>query len=80
MISHESSLFHYNKGRSKGNIKKDPPWAMMFAVDLVLCAMTRDEVEVDLEIWTVAFERHGLKISRTKTEYLPTPQVIQTTQ
>ncbi len=42
----------------------------MFADDLVLCAMTREE---DLETWRVVFERHGLKISRTKTEYLPSP-------
>ena len=55
------------------NIEKDPPWALMFADDLVLCAMTREEVEEDLETWRVVFERHGLKISRTKTEYLPSP-------
>ena len=55
------------------NIEKDAPWAMMFADDLVLCAMTREEVDEDLETWRVVFERHGLKISRTKTEYLPSP-------
>ena len=53
------------------NIEKDPPWAMMFADDLVPCAMTCEEVEEDLETWRVVFERLGLKISRKKTEYLP---------
>ena len=52
------------------NLEKDPPWAMMFADDLVLCAMTREGVEEDLETRRVVFESHGLKISRTKTEYL----------
>ena len=55
------------------NKEKDPPWAVMFANDLVLGAMTREEVEEDLETWRVVFERHGLKIGRTKTEYLPSP-------
>ena len=55
------------------NIEKDPPWAMMFADDLALCAMTREEVEEDLETWRVVFERHWQKISGTNTEYLPSP-------
>ena len=56
------------------NIEKDPPWAMMFADDLVLYAMTREEeLEEDLDKCSVVFERHGLNISRTKTEYLPSP-------
>ena len=36
-----------------------------------MSAMTREGVEEDLETWRVGFDRHGLKISRTKTEYLP---------
>ena len=47
---------------------------MMFADDMVLCAMTREEVEEDLETRRVVFKKHGLKISRTKTEYLPSPK------
>ena len=39
----------------------------------MMCSMTREEVEEDLEIWKVVFERHGLKISRTNREYLPSP-------
>ena len=46
---------------------------MMFADDLELCDMTREDVEEDLETWRVVFLRHGLKISRTTTEYLPSP-------
>ena len=46
---------------------------MMFADDLVLCAMTREEMEENLGTWIVVFERHGLEINRTKTEYLPIP-------
>ena len=38
-----------------------------------MCATTSEEVEEDMETWRVAFERHGLNISSTKTEYLPIP-------
>ena len=55
------------------NIENDPPCAMMLAYDLVLCVMTSDEVEEDLGTWRVVFEGHGLNISRTEIEYLPSP-------
>ena len=62
------------------NKERDPPWAMMFADDLVLGAMTREEVEEDLETWRVAFERHGLKISRTRQNTCRAPQIKQKPQ
>ena len=59
------------------NIEKGPSFGMMFADDLMLCVMTREEVKEDLKTWRVVFERHGLKISRTKTEHLPITQMEQ---
>ena len=51
-------------------IRKDTPWQMMFADDVVLCATDKDSLEDDLEIWREALEKRGMKISRTKTEYM----------
>ena len=50
-----------------------PPESMLFADDLVLCETSRETVEQEFERWRDQFERHGLRISRTKTEYMPTP-------
>ena len=41
---------------------------MMFADELLLCAMTRGEVEEDLDTWIVVFERQGLTISKTQNK------------
>ena len=56
-------------------IDKEPHWAMLFADDLVLCETSKTAVERErererereLEIWRDKFERHGLRVSRTKT-------------
>ena len=48
-------------------IDTEPPWAMLFADDLVLCETSKAAVEKELEIWRDQFERHGLRVSRTKT-------------
>ena len=50
-----------------------PPESMLFADYLVLCETSREKVEQELEWWRDQFARHGLRISRTKTEYMPTP-------
>ena len=54
------------KSFSRDVIVKCVEQQTVFADNMVLCAMTREEVEEDLETWRVVFERHGLKISRTK--------------
>ena len=43
---------------------------MMYADDVVLCEETSGEVERRLEEWRVALENEGMRISRTKTEYM----------
>nr|XP_027234764.1 uncharacterized protein LOC113826085 [Penaeus vannamei] len=43
---------------------------MMFADDVVLCAREKRQLEEDLEQWRYALERRGMKISRSKTEYM----------
>ena len=52
------------------DIRKDAPWDMLFADDIVLCRQNYGELEEDLEMWRNALERRGLKVSRNKTEYL----------
>ena len=43
---------------------------MLFADDIVICEKTREEVKRRLESWKYALERRGMKVSRSKTEYL----------
>ena len=42
----------------------------VFADDIVIYEETREEVEQRLECWRYALERRGMKVSRSKTEYL----------
>ena len=51
-------------------VRRGVPWDIMYADDVVLVGETTQEVEERTEEWRVALESRGLKISRSKTEYL----------
>ena len=52
------------------DIRKNAPWDMLFADDIVLSRQNHRELEDDLEILRNALERRSLKVGRSKTKYL----------
>ena len=62
-------LFAIIIDRLTEDIRKDVPWDMLFADDIVLSRQNHRELEEDLEIWRNALGRRGLKVSRSKTKY-----------
>ena len=63
-------LFAVIMDRLTDDERREPPWTMLFADDIVICQETKEEVEQRLECWRYALERRGMKVSRSKTEYL----------
>ncbi|KAK3527836.1 hypothetical protein QTP86_006924 [Hemibagrus guttatus] len=51
-------------------VRQGSPWTMMFADDIVICSESREQVEENLERWRFALERRGMKVTRSKTEYM----------
>ncbi|KAK3521199.1 hypothetical protein QTP70_000483 [Hemibagrus guttatus] len=51
-------------------VRQESPWTMMFADDIVICSESRAQVEENLERWRFVLERRGMKVSRSKTEYM----------
>ncbi|KAK3551899.1 hypothetical protein QTP70_031557 [Hemibagrus guttatus] len=51
-------------------VRQESTWTMMFADDIVICSESREQVEENLERWRFALERRGMKVSRSKTEYM----------
>ncbi|KAK3547216.1 hypothetical protein QTP86_017584 [Hemibagrus guttatus] len=51
-------------------VRQESPGTMMFADDIVICSESREQVEENLERWRFALERRGMKVSRSKTEYM----------
>ncbi|MCI4385498.1 hypothetical protein PGIGA_G00051260 [Pangasianodon gigas] len=50
--------------------RQESPCTMMFADDIVICSESREQVEENLEKWRFALERRGMRVSRSKTEYM----------
>lgn len=63
-------LFAMVMDRLTDEIRQESPWTMMFADDIVLCSETKEQVEGNLERWRDALEKRGMRVSRSKTEYM----------
>ena len=63
-------LFAVMIDRLTDEVRREPPWTMLFADNIVICEETREEVEQILESWRHALERRGMKVSTSKNEYL----------
>ena len=53
-----------------GHIQDDIPWCMLFANDIVLIDETQEGVNAKLNLWREVLESKGLRLSRSKTEYM----------
>ena len=73
-LHHESVLspflFAVIMDRLTDEVRREPPWTMLFADDIVICEETMEKVEQRLESWKYALERRRMKVSRSKTKYL----------
>ena len=63
-------LFAVIMDRLTDEVRRESPWTMLFADNIVICEETRKEVERRLESWKYALGRRGMKVNRSKTEYL----------
>ncbi|KAK3524810.1 hypothetical protein QTP86_007606 [Hemibagrus guttatus] len=63
-------LFAMMMDQLSEEVRQESPWTMMFADDIVICSESREQVEENLERWRFALERRGMKVSRSKTEYM----------
>ncbi|KAI5628101.1 hypothetical protein C0J50_8339 [Silurus asotus] len=63
-------LFAVVMDRLTDEVRQESPWTMMFADDIVICCESREQVEKSLERWRYVLDRRGMKLSRSKTEYM----------
>ena len=65
-----SFLFSVIMDRIMDQVRREPPWTMLFADDIVICKETKEEVKRALKCCRYALERREMKVSRSKTKYL----------
>ena len=63
-------LFAMVMNRLTDEVRQESPWNVMFADDVVICSESKEQVERSLERWRYALDRRGMKVSRSKTEYM----------
>ena len=63
-------LFAIVMDRLTDQVRQEALWTMLFADDIVICSETKQQAEDNLERWRYALERRGMKVSRSKTEYM----------
>ena len=63
-------MFAMVMDRLTDEIRQESPWTIMFADDLVTCGEGRQQGEANLARWRYALERRGMKVSRSKREYM----------
>ena len=66
------SLFQFAvvMDRLTDGVRQELLWTMMFKDDIVKYEGRKKRVESSLEAWRGALEKRGMKVSRSKTEYL----------
>ena len=57
-------LFAVVMDRLTDEVRREPPWTIVFADDIVICKETREEVEQRLECWRYALKRRDMKVSK----------------
>ncbi|KAK3528964.1 hypothetical protein QTP70_014145 [Hemibagrus guttatus] len=63
-------LFAIVMDQLSGEVRQESPCTVMFADDIVICSESREQVEENLERCRFALDRRGMKVSRSKTEYM----------
>ena len=56
--------------RLTDQVRKESPWTMLYADDIVICKDTREKLEQRLECWRYSLERREIKVNRLKTKHL----------